>query len=286
MMHSKGVILGAMIFLAAVVSSLSHAPAVSADMIIMTSLYEGSSIHNGTHVYMPEANVSIFIKNQGSIFTNLQAEFQLVTNTTQNVTLGFVLPRISSYTVNGPSNLTISANSTERYYTVMQWDDLVSSQGFSTECIDIYGTWLEQAEFAIFNLEMEADHTVVLTVVSDTEITPEYAHVFEYSYTIASARTFENDTHEVVHIEVLENEPFLNVTFSPQNYLTLSKEDIRSNARWEFDVSDFSTDTVSMWATIREYQPWGLGPRNLSWLIFPAVGIVVIITALAIKKWR
>jgi hypothetical protein len=185
---------------------------------------------------MPEAFVRVNIKAKGTIYTDLLAEFHLNTNLTQNVTLGFVVPEFSHYSIGEVSNLTIYANNTEINHATQSWDDLGVEQGFSQELIDALGTWLVHAECAVFNLEMQANITANLTVTSNQVCTPMYAHQLVYSYIIASARTFEGDTHETVHMNLVENVPFLNVAFLPDSYLNLTKDGIQSDAIWDFNV--------------------------------------------------
>jgi hypothetical protein len=278
----QGACLVLLILTGITVSSAIDIPQVSADMIVISYMTEGAAVHNGTHMCMPEASVRVNIKANGSIYTDLQADFSLLTNTTQNVTLGFVVPEVSAYSGGVSSNLTISANNKEINYSILEWNDLGVAQGFSTELIDELGTWLTRVKYAVFNLEMQANLTANLTVFSSQAYSCLYVNQFVYSYIIASARTFEGNTHEIVHMKLVETVPFLNVSFLPDSYLTLIKNGIQSDAVWDFNVSEFGDNSVQMFGVIKEYQ--GVPrPVNYVEIYFAAAVIVVIAVPLILK---
>jgi hypothetical protein len=278
----QGACLVLLILTGMTVSSAIDIPQVSADMIVISYMTEGAAVHNGTHVCMPEASVRVNIKANGSIYTDLQADFSLLTNTTQNVTLGFVVPEVSAYSGGMSSNLTISMNNGEINYSILEWNDLGVAQGFSTELIDELGTWLTQVKYAVFSLEMQANLTANLIVASSQVYSSSYINEFVYSYVIASARTFEGNTHEIVHMNLVETVPFLNVSFLPDSYLTLTKNGMQSDAIWDLNVSEFGDNSVQMFAVIREYQG-GPRPVNHIEILFAAAVIVVIAVPLILK---
>lgn len=223
-----------------------------ADMFLMAYLGEGAAVHNGTHICMPEAHVRVNITRTAYVMlTSMRAEFHLSTNTTQNVTLGFIPPVIGSWGEDSYSHLAIALNGSEIEYTVLTWEDLGVEQGFATALIDALGTWVESAEYDVFNMEMQANSTAIILVTSSTAQTLDVDGV-EYEYVIASARTFEGDTHEIVHIQLVEETPFLSVQFSPVSYLTLTEEGKHTDAIWDFNVSAFENVSVRMNAMVRE----------------------------------
>jgi len=155
--------------------------------------------------------------------------------------------------------------------------------GFTTELVDALGTWLEEAQYAVFNIELQANSTSIVSVTSSTSQGWSYVNWVGYNYVVASARTFEGDTHEVVHMQLIEESPFLNVSFWPNSCLTLTKEGTQTDAIWDFNVSEFQDDTVSMRATVQEYHGSGQ-PINLDWL-FLSIEIIAI-TAIVVILYR
>jgi hypothetical protein len=251
-----------------------------ADIALMSYLDEGVAVHNGTHICMPEAHVRVNITWDGGLHTSMRAEFHLFTNTTQNTTVGFVPPELIGWGEGHTFHLAIDVNGSEMDYAMLNWSDLGVDNGFTTELVNALGTWLEEAQYAVFNIELQANSTSIISVTSSTSQVWSYVNWVGYNYIVASARTFEGDTHEVVHMELIEESPFLNVSFWPNSCLTLTKEGIQTDAIWDFNVSEFQDDTVSMHATVQEYHGSGK-PINLDWL-FLSIEIIVIIAIVVI----
>ena len=252
-----------------------------ADMMLIAYMNEGAAVHNGTHICMPEAYVRINITRTGSdMATSMNAQFHLSTNTTRNATLGFVPPWISG----GYSfDLTIAVNESEMEYAMLGWEDLGVERGFATELIDALGPWVEDADYAVFNMELLANSTTIISAISNTSQELSVNGV-AYHYTIASARTFEGNTHEIVHMQLIEETSFLSVQFSPDSHLTLLEEGIQTDAIWDFNVSEFGFDTVCMSAMVSYYH--GSGPPDYLPLVIISAGLITIVVIAAILYRR
>ncbi len=215
---------------------------------------DGGGLHNGSQISMPHADVGINITNTlDCVIVNQSATFEIFTNRTQNVTLAFVYPDSLP-----PGDMQISVNETEVEYTLLTWDDLLEST-FSNDSDLVTYYWEYTtilASFACFEISLDANSTIFIHVLSnyiftlDHIATAEGRDHWEYQYIFGSARTFDGDTLQRIHIHVVEVEPFSSKSFEPEEYLTLTVDGIRTDAIWEFNVSsmegnyiEFSFDT-------------------------------------------
>jgi hypothetical protein len=243
---------------------------------------EGAAIHNGTHISMPEAQVRVNLTRTGNtILTDMRAEFSVTTNITQNTTLGFVIPKLFSYSSNYASNLSILLNNTRMDYQIIQWGYERINETYPQDLLDELGYWLLNANYAIFDIELQANVTKDITVISTTSQDLNVNSI-EYTYIIASARTFEGDTHETVQIQLIENTPFLGFQFSPDINLNITTDGICTNAIWDFNVSEFGDVSVRLHAEVNEYQPH-YPPIDLFWILFD-VGVIAIILVPVVAK--
>jgi hypothetical protein len=228
-------------------------PQCQANLGNVATMQEGSSFHNGTLISMPSADVDINITRNGDYaIVNMTATFLVYTNITQNATLAFVYPSFASSVNESVTNGTmqIQANGTLMNYSIVYWDDFIES-GFNDQF------WYEVpyihpfADFAVFNLELMANTTLVFTIVSDSVFLLTNINVFQYRYIVGSARTFEGDTHEKVHLHIIEETPFLELVLYPNETLILTQDGIVTDATWEFDISEFTLDCIYLNAQVR-----------------------------------
>jgi len=224
-------------------------PSSSANYANWGIIREGSSFHNGTHINMPYADVYINItRTTFVIYVSMDSEFHIETNTTQNATLAFVYPSITGERflseasgTNGNPSMHIYANGTPYNYTVFNYDDIVAHEypvDFMT-----YPFIQPDTEFAVFDIELTANTTTILTTVSNVNFVTSL-DLFEYHYIVGSARTFEGHTMERVHFHLVEEVPFSRVSFYPNESLSVVENNRITDASWEFNVTEFSYDSV------------------------------------------
>jgi hypothetical protein len=249
MMQRKSLSLAIIIILSTLLLVSVSIPSCSANYANWGIIWEGSSFHNGTHINMPFADVYINITRTTSvIYVSMDSEFHIDTNTTQNATLAFVYPSISgerflseASDTNGNPSMHIYANDTLYDYTVFNYDDVVAN-GYPVDFVT-YPFIHSDTEFAVFNIELIANTTMTLSTVSNVNYITNL-DLFEYYYIVGSARTFEGHTMERVHFHVVEEVPFSRVSFYPNESLSVIENNKITDATWEFNVTEFSYDTV------------------------------------------
>lgn len=247
---------------------LSSIDSCAADMAyIVTVMPDGGGLHNGSQISMPHADVRINITNTlDCVIVNQSAEFEIFTNRTQNVTLAFVYP----YSL-PPGDMQISVNETEVEYNLLTWNDLLEST-FSNDSDLVTYYWEYTtilASFACFEISLDANSTIFIHVLLnyiftlDHIATAEGRDHWEYQYIFGSARTFDGDTLQRIHIHVVEVKPFSSKSFEPQDYLTLTEDGNITDAIWEFNVSSmegnyiqfsFDTPLTSTTSTIYDFR--------------------------------
>jgi len=245
-------------------------------------MFESSAYHNGTHISMPYADVRINITRAATaIIVSLGSEFHVVTNTTQNTTLAFVYPTAWSddaLLINPPPTwgdgttnksyfMHIYGNGTLIDYTVVHYNDNVEG-GFIEDFISDIPI-LQDVDFAIFDRELIANTTLVLSTISGSIYSPSMDR-FDYSYIVGSARTFEGHTMERVQMHVVEEVPFLRKSFSPNESLTVVDNGIETDAIWDLNITEFQLDSVSFGANIYTYVDW------LSTIVWSSVIVFIV----------
>jgi len=221
----------------------------TADMAyIVYVMPDGGGLHNGSQICMPYADVRINITNTlESVIVNQSAAFEIFTNRTQNVTLAFVYPDSLP-----PGDMQISVNETEIEYTLLTWDELLEST-FSNDSDLVTYYWEYTtilASFACFEITLDANSTIFIHVLSnyiftlDHIATAEGRDHWEYQYIFGSARTFDCDTLQRIHIHVVEIEPFSSKSFEPEEYLSLTEDGNKTDAIWEFNVSSIEGNYI------------------------------------------
>ena len=265
----------------------------TADMAYLVYMIpDGGGLHNGSQISMPYADVRINITNTlDCVIVNQSAAFEIFTNRTQNVTLAFVYPDSLP-----PGDMQISVNETEVEYTLLTWDDLLEST-FSndSDLVTYYWQYTNiRASFACFEIGLDANSTIFIHVLSNYIFTLDHMAIaegrdhWEYQYIFGSARTFDGDTLQRIHVHVVEVEPFSSKSFEPEECLTLTVDGIRTDAIWEFNVSsmegnyiEFSFDTPFTSTTNTNSIGYTDAIGNTIVVIW-IVTIIVIITILAI----
>ena len=248
-------------------------PACDANYASWGYLNEGSAFHDGTHIRMPYADVQINITRVLSIIkVTLDSEFHIVTNTTQNATLAFVYPKPggsalvfdalddnsgSKYTISleQSHSMQIYANDSLVDYTTYDYQNITET-GLPDNYYDEYSYIDQSIEFAVFDIELTANTTMILSTKSEVIVGAGVEH-YNYQYIVGSARTFEGHTMERVHIRVRETVPFLSKGFHPTESLSLTESGTITDAIWEFNVTEFSFDIISFSAEVTTMDsPW------------------------------
>ena len=144
----------------------------------------------------------------------------------------------------------IIGNGTLLNYSIISWDEFLNS-GFTTDYGIYYSYFQPYSNFAIFNIELIANTTLVLNTISNLTFNLDMVR-FDYHYIVGSARTFEGHTLEQVHINLVEEVPFLSKSFYPDEHLELSENGIVTDAVWDFNITEFSSNTVGLTAMVRQ----------------------------------
>lgn len=242
-------------------------PRCDANYALWGVLFEGSTYHNGTHISMPYADVHINItRGSTAVTVSLDSTFHIVTNTTQNATLAFVYPTAwddDALLANPPPTwgdgmtnesffMHIYSNGTLIDYTVIHYNSSIEG-GFTEDFLSSFT--FPYFDFAVFDLELTANTTMILSTVSGS-IFSTSMNRFDYNYIVGSARTFEGHTMERVQMHVIEEVPFLSKSFSPNESLTVEENGIVTDAIWDFNVTEFSSDRLAFGANVYTEVNW------------------------------
>jgi len=261
-------------------------PRCQANFANWNYIQEGSTFHNGTHISMPFADVDINItRRAATVSTSLSSEYHIYTNTTQNATLAFVYPSVirgasgsnfpttnsNSEIIIGTSFMQIKVNGSIINYTIILWNDFVNST-YSVDFWTVAQYPEPLVDFAVFDIELFSNTTQVLTVTTSAEYELN-VDLFEYYYFVSSARTFEGNTHERIHMQLTEESQFLSKNFYPNESLSITENGLISDAVWEFNISEFSQDAVKLRAIVRESSFVGIEP-------FVAAGAIALVVLL------
>ena len=219
----------------------------SANPIAISLTEDGSALHKGEFVHMPSADVEINItRSYDSVTVHLFGMYEIETNQTQNTSLAYVYPSLNpdSSTI---ENMTIFVDSVETEFTVLSWNELIALN-FSEDLRDYTQMY---ANFAYFNISLLANTTMNLQVHASYAFTLGSEIGWEYHYIFGSARSFEGDTWEKIHIHLVEETPFLGTSFNPTDYLELTQNGIVTDAIWEFNVSSIESNNVRFYGSYR-----------------------------------
>ncbi len=212
---------------------------VHANPLLISEMSDSALFNNGTFVCMPQADVEINITRKSSdILVNLTGLYQIYTNQTQNTTIAFVYPDLLLTSSDSVSEMVLTVNDTLTEYSTLSADEF-DALGFSDD-MSIYTALV--ANYACFNMSLIANTTSILKVVSNSRIPLTGANYWNYYYIFGSARSFSGDTSERIHIHLIEEVRFLDTRFSPDDYLSITESGLITDAVWEFNVSDMSSD--------------------------------------------
>jgi hypothetical protein len=120
------------------------------------------------------------------------------------------------------------------------------------EIANATGTWFEHAVFAVFDVILDGQNSMEIGVSRQLK----YGYLgneFQFEYIVASARSFNGSTHQIVKIAVDDEPDFLSITFSPEAYLAEWTSGGTRSARWDFTVQKTTIDSVSVSSGVSEY---------------------------------
>lgn len=267
---------------------LSQCQMCAADIADTASFIMGGAMSNSS-LSLPRANAKIRIVHTeaGAIDISVACNFEVIASDRVNASLAFVYPQywhLGSSLSNVWFNIAI--NDTILDHMVANYSYLVS-HGYTLNSTELSGTWIESAEFALFSYEMQAAKTYVVRVT-----TPAYPmqsnNYASFSYIIASAKTFQGQTHQTVEIHVIEETPFEEFSFQPVTYLTESTNGTGTTAFWDLVINQ-NTDinSIDFSATIKRYTPFRPFPIQLvEFIIVGSVMFAIVLGTIAILRMK
>jgi len=229
---------------------------VDADMADVYTFDDGGTFHNGTDLHMPQANVSIeFNHAHNGDVISVSCDFEIYTSISQNTTLAFVYPNSWDWSSNSDATIwySIIKNGDVLNFTTYSWEELGWNASDYSQ-FEPYDDWLSDALFSVFDVELIGNASTLISVEMNAWDFP-WSNYFDFHYIVGSARTFTSDTHERIHVRIIENQPLYGINFGPNISLTVEENGIYTDAYWDFNVSDFEYDTIGFGAYINEYHP-------------------------------
>lgn len=271
-------------------STFSHQ--AEADIANVSYLDHGATFHNATYLRMSDASAEIiFMYGNDSNYVSIACEFSIVSNTTQNATLAFVLPRICTLyglgSTPGFAEISIQVDSVPTNVTFLTWEQLNWSAPLDSGLHEASWLWLNTSEYAVFDVELVEAVPINVTVAS-TVINPASSHSFTFTYTVGSARTFDGDTHQRVHARIIEEKPLISLSCWPIEFLENTTENGTTDLTWDFNISEFSLNEVSFGCVLSTYTrtpppierwpdlwPTGISILSVSILMIALTGLLV-----------
>lgn len=248
----------------------------SANPIAVSLIEDGSAFHNGTFLHMPFADVEINISRTSNIVTvDLFGTYKFETNETQNASLAYVYPS-GVFASQPDANMTILVDSVEIGFTILSLPQMQEAFNFTD---DIRRYTSIHADFALFETNLIANQTMTMQVFSEATFIMSEATYWLYNYIFGSARTFDGDTWERIHIHLVENTPFFGTSFSPDEHLDETKDGIVTDAIWEFNVSSMDVNKVTFNGQVG-YPP----PTLLDYVIWTGIITALVIVIYAFVK--
>jgi hypothetical protein len=240
---------------------------VLADLMVVDNFDNGVTLYNGTNLQMPEADAKIlFTHNQSMNTIHFFGNYEVFTNITQNATFAFVYPmawNMWMYDVFDTSNMSIHVNSIQIAYTLFNWTELYS-KGFINQLNPSGSPWVSDASFAVFELELNANSTTMISVEMNGEFWGN-PHDLQISYIFASAYSFESDTHQRINITVNEVTPVLEVDYWPRRYYSVHHNENVTSIIWDFMLDDFDDfDHVEVSLSIHRFTPYTTSPTTIT----------------------
>ncbi|MGY5881256.1 MAG: hypothetical protein RTV31_13465, partial [Candidatus Thorarchaeota archaeon] len=146
--------------------------------------------------------------------------------------------------------------------------------GFNEDFINAIPN-LNHVDFALFDIELIANTTLVLSTVTGSMFSTSMDR-FDYQYIVGSARTFDGHTMERVHMHVVEEVPFVSKSFGPNESLTVVENGIETDVIWDLNITEYPIDRVAFGADVYIYVDWR---PTLGW-----AAIIVVIVLLYIYR--
>ncbi|MBN2229122.1 MAG: hypothetical protein JW779_05970 [Candidatus Thorarchaeota archaeon] len=274
--------------LAMMLVSLQTDPVKANPVVIGLIRSEYGTITNGTLVSMPFANVRAdIVRAQNEINVQMEGNYTITTNLSQNATLGFAFPKNQSLIED--FTMQIYMNSTLVSHQIFGWDDFEMQAVFSNCTVDDYLT-VYWASFAIFNFELIGNATYIMNVNSTMTTGIAFYEGYEtlgneywYEYIVASANTFNGSTIETVTFSIYDEPDFDSKSYIPDEYLTVSDYDDYSEAIWHFNTSEFTDERVRFKGCINA--PFYQQPGFNTIVVFGLVVIGLISVAIIYRKF-
>ena len=230
---------------------------VTADVSTTYDIENGTTLHNGTDLHMPQANISIMFNHRTSGDSmSISCEFEIISNTSQITSLAFVNPHSWLYHVGSNASFAyfIYQDGNPLNFTFYSWEELGwNSSAYKNAIINDY--WLDHAMFSVFEVELTCNISTLISVDVLIWDFP-WSNYIDFHYIVGTARTFDSDTHQRIHVKVIENEPLNSLYFYPNASLSVEKNGANTDAYWDFYIRDFEYDEVRFSAYVELYHRW------------------------------
>lgn len=246
-----------------IVNSTLAAQANPLPAVIRYDMEVGLSLGSPLNLSLPEASVDVTIAPASDIsendgFTlnhtiNLESEFTILSDTEQNLTIGFAYPKDWFYQSSGSLEFSVSVNEAPTDFIILYGEDLEVNQeiqdNMNQELHDVISLF-DELNIALFNATLSNNTENKLEVTADFFIQTSYEVILNFSYCVGSARTWESDTHEIVSISVVEPDVFQNPSFKPLQSLSVQNEASLLVGEWDIEISEFEYNIVSFSGTV------------------------------------
>ncbi|MHA2353340.1 MAG: hypothetical protein ACXABX_09500, partial [Candidatus Thorarchaeota archaeon] len=250
-----------------------------ADIADTASFRVGGTMSNSSlEMLRADAKIRILHTQNDGIKIDVSCNFEVIPSEPVNASLAFVYPEYwhlySGNSVNIGFDITV--NDTPVEHTTVGYSYLIDS-GYVLNSTDMGGTWIESAEFVMFNYEMQVGETYNIRLTT-TAFPMTSNHYASFSYFIGSAKTFQGQTHQTVEMHVVEEKSFVEFSFHPDQFLTESSNSSGTTAVWDL-VIDQNTNIsqVGFSATINRYTPVLPLPIGITEIIIIGGSILMVI---------
>lgn len=284
--NSCGKLVSAVLSLLVIVSVFLVQPIpCKADIIDAATLTISGDMVYCSNLTMPEALANIRITNTKSegINAKVSCEFHINSNVTDVAYLAFVYPQ--QWRLLSPSSVgidfDIKINNESTNYSIVTSEDMISL-GLMTEPEDNETSWMNELDFVLFSYNMTALEMYTISVVTNSWGL--YAGEVQFSYVVASAKTFEGNTHQTVIMHLIQEMKLISYSFSPSEYLTQSTNQTGKIASWDMIIDDeFNINNVSFHGVLtRRIQYVDAATVYLGQLVLGTAGFLVIIIGASI----
>jgi len=212
----------------------------NADIADMASLTVNGDMVYCSNLTMPEADANIRITNTESEGINVKVycQFQVISNVTDIAYLAFVYPQQWRLGITSSIEIgfDIRINKMSTDYTIVTSKEMIDL-GLVTEPEDNETTWTKDLDFVLFSCNMTEFEPYSVVVITNTwGLSSEY--YVEFSYVIASAKTFGSSTRQAVRMHLVEDKKLISYSFIPANYLTQSTNETGTTAIWDMTIDN------------------------------------------------